>query len=66
MVVRQYERAVMWFSIIPAKGTGYQLDQAPLVTLCGYLPAVRSDRAVLERLGWFIEIGQRVAKGAMH
>jgi hypothetical protein len=25
------------FSLIPTKGTEYQLDQAPLVTLCGHL-----------------------------
>ena len=31
-------------SVIPAKRTGYQLDQAPLVTLCGHLRAARGDR----------------------
>jgi hypothetical protein len=31
--------------------------------LCGRLRAVRTDRAVLERLGAIIEMGQRVVKG---
>src|SRR6185295_11880398 len=35
------------FSVIAAKGTGYQLDQAPLFTLCGHLRVARNDRALL-------------------
>jgi hypothetical protein len=52
----------MWLSVIPAKGTGYQLDQAPLVTLSGHLHAVRGDRAVLEQLGQIIEMEERMAR----
>jgi len=37
-----------------------------LIELCGKLHAARNDRAVLERLGRIIEMGQRVAKGTTH
>ncbi|HEX4967720.1 MAG TPA: hypothetical protein VFV44_04315 [Nitrospiraceae bacterium] len=56
----------MWFSIIPVKGTGHQLNQGVLDKLCGHLHATRSDRAVLERLRRIVEIRQWVAKGTTH
>ena len=43
-----------------------KLYQKLSVKLCGNVPATRSDRAVLERLGRIIEMGQRVAKGTTH
>jgi hypothetical protein len=39
------------------------LYRVALIKLCGNLRATRSDRAVLERLGRIIEMGQRVVKG---
>jgi hypothetical protein len=42
------------------------LDRVVLMKLCGQLRAPSGDRAVLERLGSIIEMGQRVAKGMMH
>jgi hypothetical protein len=57
---------VIWFSTNPTKTSGSQLHQRRLVKCCGHLPVGRSDRAVLERLGRIIEMGQRVAKGTAH
>jgi hypothetical protein len=54
---------VRWFNPTQPKASGYQLHHRVLMKLCGRLRAVRTDRAVLERLGAIIEMGQRVVKG---
>ena len=50
-----------WFIPTHPKASGFQLHHLVLFTLCGQLRAASSDRAVVERLGWIIEVGQRAA-----
>jgi hypothetical protein len=58
--------AVTLFIPTHTKASGRQLHQTVLVWLCGNVRAVRSDLAVLERLGEINEMGQRVVKGSTH